>query len=301
LIICAQCLQYIAEIAGSTSNVEQRILLANPILEAFGNAKTLRNNNSSRFGKYVEVYFDTRNTICGASNTNYLLEKSRVVYQTQNERNYHIFYQLCVGLPANVRSKLKLKSIESYLYLNQSGCMEIDGVDDTEEFNEVAKALAQLSFSQQEIDSLFQLTAGVLQVGNITFQSTGDRKSAVKDKTALADAAALLQVNAQQLEQVCVTRRMVISGQEPITVGLSDQEAKAARDALAKFIYEKQFDWLVERINQSIGKGNGVKGKSVGILDIFGFEIFKKNSFEQLCNLNHALSISRRLVLWSNC
>ena len=261
--------------------MEQRILLANPILEAFGNAKTLRNNNSSRFGKYVEVFFDQRFTICGASNTNYLLEKSRVVQQSQGERNYHIFYQLCRGLDAGQKKKFKLKAVEEYFYLSQSGCVTVEGVDDKEDFAEVRSAMESLGFEAAEIDQMWTICAGVLTIGNITFQSTGDRKCTIKDKAALADAAFLLQVNPTKMEEVLTTRKMVVPGQAPITVGLSDQEAKAARDALAKFIYEKQFDWLVQRVNASIGTG---KGKlSIGILDIFGFEIFKKNSFEQLC------------------
>ena len=276
-----QCLQYIAEIAGSSSNVEQRILLANPILEAFGNAKTLRNNNSSRFGKYVEVFFDQRFTICGASNTNYLLEKSRVVQQSQGERNYHIFYQLCRGLDAGQKKKFRLKNADDYHYLSQSGCMLVEGVDDREEFAEVKSAMESLGFEAAEIDQLWTICAGVLTIGNITFQSTGDRKCSIKDKVALADAAFLLQVNPARMEEVLTTRRMVVPGQAPITVGLSDADAKAARDALAKFIYEKMFDWLVQRINASIGTGKG--RMSIGILDIFGFEIFKRNSFEQLC------------------
>jgi len=281
-----QCLQYIAEIAGSSSNVEQRILLANPILEAFGNAKTLRNNNSSRFGKYVEVFFDSRYTICGAANTNYLLEKSRVIFQSPGERNYHIFYQLVKGLDSQSKKKYRLKSVTDYHYLNQSGCVDIDGVSDEEEFEEVSKALDSLGFTKPEIDQLFTVCAGVLAIGNITFQSTGDRKCVIKDKSSLSDAAYLLQVNEKKMEEVLTTRKMIVPGQAPITVGLSDSEAKASRDALAKFIYEKQFDWLVQRINQSIGTGGsaaGGKKLSIGILDIFGFEIFKQNSFEQLC------------------
>jgi len=280
-----QCLQYIAEIAGSTNTVgpEERILLSNPILEAFGNAKTLRNNNSSRFGKYVEIFFDVRSNICGASNTSYLLEKSRVVFQTPNERNYHIFYQLCVGLDASAKAKYRLADCTSYAYLNQSGCTSIDGVDDADEFSEVQRAMKSLDFTNAEMDDIFCICAAVLHLGNVTFTSTGDRASKVSSPKALEDAAALLQVKREQLEQVCVTRKMQVAGQAPISIGLGADQAKAARDALSKFIYEKLFEWLVQRINKSIGRGSAAKGRSIGILDIFGFEIFKKNSFEQLC------------------
>jgi myosin heavy subunit len=190
-------------------------------------------------------------------------------------------YMLCKGLPPQAKQKYRLKNVLDYMYLNQSGCTDVDGMSDEEEFMEVAKAMEQLNFSQQEIDSLFFITSGVLQLGNMSFQSTGDRKCVIKDKNALADAASILQVDKAKLESVCITRLMTIQGQQPIVVNLSDQEAKAARDALAKFIYEKMFDWIVDRVNRAIGQAQ--KGRSIGILDIFGFEIFKTNSFEQLC------------------
>jgi myosin heavy subunit len=223
--------------------------------------------------------------ICGASNTNYLLEKSRVVFQMANERNYHIFYQLCRGLKNDPKqfAQYRLNDVNSFYYLNQSGCTDIDGVSDEEEFEEVQKAMSALDFSAEEISSLFTVTAGVLHIGNMTFEAIGDRQCSIQDKTSVENVSKLLQVNADELQNVCTTRRMVVTGQAPITIGLSSAEASSARDALAKFIYEKQFDWLVDRINQSIGRGNGNKNMSIGILDIFGFEIFKKNSFEQLC------------------
>eukprot|EP00472_Partenskyella_glossopodia_P009453 CAMPEP_0197517112 /NCGR_PEP_ID=MMETSP1318-20131121/2083_1 /TAXON_ID=552666 /ORGANISM="Partenskyella glossopodia, Strain RCC365" /LENGTH=1597 /DNA_ID=CAMNT_0043066413 /DNA_START=40 /DNA_END=4833 /DNA_ORIENTATION=+ len=282
--VCTKfCLKYLAEVADSEGGVEEKILLANPILEAFGNAKTTRNNNSSRFGKYVEIFFDKRMRICGSKITNYLLEKSRVVLQGPGERNYHIFYQMLKGADNGFLQKLGLSSnTEDYHYTNQTS-PDVDGMDDTEEWGILLKSFETLEFDKKEQNDVLTLTAGVLHMGNIEFKSTGDRKCGIKNKRTLAPAAQLFQVDSKRLEKVVTSRIVKIRGQEPIEVGLSVEEATAARDALAKFIFEHMFDWLVERINKSIGTGKYVRGKTVGILDIFGFEIFKTNSFEQLC------------------
>lgn len=280
-----QALQYLAEIAGSQSNVEQRILQANPVLESFGNAKTIRNNNSSRFGKYVEIFFDLRSTICGARNTNYLLEKSRVVYQSPDERNYHVFYQLTSAATDAQRAKFRLKRPEDYNYLNQSGCIRIAGTNDVQDFEELNRALRDLEFKENEIDDLLRLVAAVLHIGNITFRSTGERECCVDAKDQLEDASHLLDVDLREFELAVTQRKIKVPGQtNAIDVPLSDEHARHARDALAKFIYEKQFDWLVEKINTQIGLGKAAgRNSSIGILDIFGFEIFGKNEFEQLC------------------
>eukprot|EP00808_Paulinella_micropora_P005871 g56997.t1 len=288
-----QCLQYLAEIAGSASNVEQRILLSNPILESFGNAKTVRNNNSSRFGKYMEIFLDHRsifldhrNAICGASITNYLLEKVRVVFQGPNERNYHIFYQLVRAVDSKMRSKLNLEdTVEKYNYLNQSGSTTVDGLNDSEEFREVEEAFGALAFTEQEKEDLFHVVAGVLALGNVSFVSAGDRKSSLSadGKKFTKKVAGLWHCTPQELEHQLLTTTLVMKGQAPITMGLAPEEANASRDAIAKFVYEKNFDWLVQRINKSIGLGGASKGRSIGILDIFGFEIFEQNQFEQLC------------------
>lgn len=234
--------------------------------------------------QYCQVEFDVRSTICGASNINYLLEKSRVVYQQQGERNYHIFSQMVKGIDPQTRSRLKLRTQRDYYYLNQSNCFEVDDQDDEADFGVVLSAMQQLNFSNTEIDCILTICAAILHLGNIAFVSSGDRKCTIQNKSVLNDVSQLIQVSPQMLEQVTTTRRMVVQGQAPIMIGLSDVEARAARDALSKFIYEKLFDWLVERINHSIGRGSSTqKLRSIGILDIFGFEIFQNNSFEQLC------------------
>ena len=279
-----QALQYIAEIAGSsTSNVEQKILASNPILEAFGNAKTVRNNNSSRFGKYVEIYFDQRAQISGSTNTNYLLEKIRVVTQSQGERNYHAFYQLCRGAPAALRQQLSIGQVSDYWYLSQSGCDSVDDVDDVADYEEVLNAMRELGWAQNEIENLQRTLAGILHLGNLQFRATGDRQCEVVSQAPLQTACALLQLDPVGFAKAVTTRVMRVTGQQDIDVFLSKEEADAARDALAKFIYEKMFDWIVQRINQSIGKGNDARPQTISILDIFGFEIFEHNQFEQLC------------------
>ena len=283
-----QALQFLAEIAGSsTSNVEQKILASNPILEAFGNAKTVRNNNSSRFGKYVEINFDHNLQITGSTNTNYLLEKIRVVKQSPGERNYHAFYQLCRGAPAALKTQLRLRDVSAYWYLSQSGCDTVDDVNDVAEYEDVLNAMRELGWAQSEIDDVYRTLAGVLHLGNMQFTATGDRKCEMANKDALDATTTLLKLDPAGFAKAVTTRVMRVTGQQDIDVFLSKEEAEAARDALAKFIYEKLFDWIVQRINKSIGKGTVATGPrgaaTISILDIFGFEIFEHNQFEQLC------------------
>jgi myosin heavy subunit len=279
-----QCLQYLAEIAGSVSNnVEQKILQSNPVLEAFGNAKTVRNNNSSRFGKYVEIFFNNAGEICGAQNTNYLLEKSRVVLQNPGERNYHIFFQLLTGGDASTLREFRLTNANDYHYL--MGDKRVADVDDSAEFDDLNKAFDELGVDAKQVNDVYRTVAGVLHIGNVAFSEMPNDSCEVNQRasgTAIADAAAVLQLNAERFCDVC-TNRTVHAGRDKIKKPLTKAQADASRDALAKFIYEKMFDWLVERMNQSIGRGNGVDGQTIGILDIFGFEIFEQNAFEQLC------------------
>jgi len=278
-----QALQFLAEVAESSENIEQMILMANPVLEAFGNAKTIRNNNSSRFGKYLEVFFSQRNSIAGATTTNYLLEKSRVCFQAQHERNYHVFYQLVQGATPEMKRWYRLGPVRSYHYLNQSGCDKVAGVPDGRLFTEeLLPSMRQLNFGEDEINSIFRIVSGILMLGNISFQNIGERKCKVKDAKACSDAASLLEVNGKALNEVVTKTKLKVIGQTPITVHLSANEATSARDALAKFVYEKLFDWLVQKVNKVVAPKGGCK-YSIGILDIFGFEIFDQNSYEQLC------------------
>jgi len=337
------CLDFLAKVAGSSSGrgtgmgtrfemmmtassgtgpeqkVEQKILVANPVLEAFGNAKTVRNNNSSRFGKWIAVYFDTHSrAINGAQITSFLLESSRVAIQSKNERNYHIFYQMLSSDDVRERYMLMKEPLQ-YHYLNQSGSVTAKNMNDEEEFASVVSAMEQLEFEEEEQEWLFRTTAAVLHLGNIDFTEiklpngqkgcrlkgdsspVGEKDSAqapgedVAERNpstvdgkppawlALEYAAELLEIQGQQLEQVLTKRSIVVRGETSV-IPLKKKQATQARDSLAKAIYARLFDWLVRRINESFGDA---KGKFIGILDIFGFEIFEHNSFEQLC-INYA-------------
>ena len=208
-----QCLNFLADAAGSDSNVEQKILLANPVLEAFGNAKTLRNNNSSRFGKWIEIHFDRqKRQIVGAKIINYLLEKSRVVRQQRNERNYHIFYQLCTN-KALVR-KYGLSTPGNHKYTSRSGCTRVRGINDSAEFEDVLKAMGELQFSSAEQDFVFSLTSGVLHLGDVEFADRAERGgnagSQVKNIDAMRTAAKLLGVSSRDLERVLCYRSIEV-------------------------------------------------------------------------------------------
>ena len=281
-----QCLTFFAEVAGSVSGVEQNILLANPILEAFGNAKTLRNNNSSRFGKYIEVHFDPQGKICGASTINYLLEKSRVCFQLEGERSFHSFYQLCQGADAQLKYDLYLDHPSQFYYLSRSSCVELDDVDDAKEFQEMCDAMHKLGFTDEDMKHCFRLVAAVLHLGNIEF-TRGDaartESSRVVDPEVLKIAASMLEVDPALLTLAVTTRVMEIRGQEATSIPLSVEAADDTRNAMAKTIYYRLFDWLVEKINSSMLPPKGLQTRTIGVLDIFGFEIFDSNSFEQLC------------------
>jgi myosin-5 len=257
--------------------------LSNPILEAFGNSKTLRNNNSSRFGKWMEILFSNTNIICGARIVNYLLEKTRVVRQVAGERSYHVFYQLCAGIPDNLRTKFKIMVPSQYNFLKDSQCFAINGVDDFDEFAVTAKALSRLNFSDDEIENIWRVLSGVLLTGNLTFDVQGDG-SKVANKDVLQQVAEILEIETASLEQALCFKAVEIRKEIQLIANKKEQ-ATEARDSMAKHIYGTMFDWLVYRINSFLCK---VQSKDmVGVLDIFGFEVFDINSFEQFC-INYA-------------
>eukprot|EP00949_MAST-11_sp_MAST-11-sp1_P000183 g183.t1 len=276
------CLKYLAHVAGSHSRIEEKILRANPILEAFGNAKTLRNDNSSRFGKYLEVFFDGQEQICGSATCHYLLEKIRVVQPSQGERNFHIFYQLTSkAAPQELRNRLHLGPSSSYNYTNS--CTTVTSIDDERDFKVVMHAFEELAFSKGEIDDILSLVGAILQLGNIDFEEArpDEAKPTGGSSTCVSAAADILKVGKEDLAQTLTTRMLRIRGQEDTRSSLSVHQAQDARDALCKFAYGRMFDWLVERVNKSMGGQSS--GLYIGVLDIFGFEIFDHNSFEQLC------------------
>lgn len=264
------------------ASIEHQILDTNPLLESFGNAKTIRNNNSSRFGKYMEVNFDRKFHIRGCQITAYLLEKSRVVRQGPNERNYHVFYMLLAGANKDWRRDFFLKPADEFAYLSQSGCVDIDRRDELREFDEMLEAMRSLQIDFAQQTAVFQALAAILHLGNLQFQSSRDVEGGSK-VTAPAEArrvAALLGVDADSLERVLCHKDATING-ESLLIPLTPEKALDQRDSLAKFVYAKLFDFVVGAANASLFRGKD--GVNIGVLDIFGFEVFQLNSFEQLC------------------
>lgn len=271
-------LQYLSEVAGSASGVEQEILLTNPILEAFGNSKTLRNNNSSRFGKWMEIIFDSSCRISGARIVNYLLEKSRVIKQAQNERNYHIFYQICSG--AQGKTHLCLGDPSKFNYLNQSGCLTIAGVDDESGYQNVINAFKRLSFSEFELDEIHKIIAAILHLGNVEFEVKDNEGSKISNPEELDLVSKLLQLKSSDLEQA-ICYRAVKFRNDITQIPLKIADANDARHTIAKTLFGRLFDWLILKINDRLCKSKDTR--VIGVLDIFGFEVFETNSFEQFC------------------
>ncbi|KAH9618563.1 hypothetical protein KSS87_006331 [Heliosperma pusillum] len=280
-------MQYLAILGGGGDGIEHEVLQTSCILESFGNAKTSRNDNSSRFGKLIEIHFSMTGKICGAIIQTFLLEKSRVVQLASGERSYHVFYQLCAGAASDLRDKLNIRTANEYNYLNQSKCLMIDGLDDALNFRKLQEALDAVQVSEENQESVFAVLTAVLWLGNISFEITDNENhiEVVADE-ALTSAASLIGCTEQDLSLALSTRK-IQAGKDSIAKRLTLQQATDTRDALAKFIYARLFDWLVEKINVSLEVGKSRTGRSISILDIYGFESFQKNSFEQFC-INYA-------------
>lgn len=279
-------MQYLASLGGG-SGIEYEILQTNPILEAFGNAKTLRNDNSSRFGKLIEIHFSTTGRICGAMIQTFLLEKSRVVQCAVGERSYHIFYQLCAGAPTTLREKLNLKKVDEYKYLKQSCCYSIAGVDDAEMFRAVTEAMNIVHISKEDQDNVFAMVSAVLWLGDVSFTVIDNENHVeITVEEAAETVSRLLGCSIEDLNLVLSKRHMKVNN-ENIVQKLTLTQATDTRDALAKALYASLFEWLVEQINKSLSVGKRRTGRSISILDIYGFESFDKNSFEQFC-INYA-------------
>jgi myosin heavy subunit len=283
--VSARAQQSSGGVTSATTHLEQQILAANPILETFGNAKTLRNNNSSRFGKLITINFDSNGGIIGGGIINYLLEKSRVVTQTKGERNYHIFYQLLSNANTNqtLNDELKLNGAEMFSITNQSGVISIDGVSDVNEFADVLNSFQVLNFPPELQNEVFKIVAGVLHFGNITFKSvksdSADDKAEISNPEIVAHASSLWGINAEEILKF-LTAKSMIGG---ILVPYSVQQAIDTRDAMVKRVYADLFQVMVNKINTELQSGGVTANKFIGVLDIFGFESFEVNSFEQLC------------------
>ncbi|XP_072038335.1 unconventional myosin-If-like isoform X2 [Amphiura filiformis] len=277
---------YLAKVSGGgakVQHVKDIIIQSNPLLEAFGNAKTVRNNNSSRFGKYVEIQFSRAGVPDGGKISNFLLEKSRVVSQNQNERNFHIFYQLLEGADSQMRETLGLTSPDYYFYLNQSGSYKVDGLNDIQEFKDTLTAMSVIGISEDDQESVFWCVAGILHLGNIQFVEQGNY-AVVQQEDFLDYPAFLFGVDKKYLSSKLISRQMETKwgGQsDSVQVTLNPEQAAYARDALSKAVHTRIFDFLVESINSAMQKDR--VEITIGVLDIYGFEIFQQNGFEQFC------------------
>ncbi|NXR34110.1 MYO6 protein, partial [Zosterops hypoxanthus] len=308
-------LRYLTESYGSGQDIDDRIVEANPLLEAFGNAKTVRNNNSSRFGKFVEIHFNEKNSVVGGFVSHYLLEKSRICVQGKEERNYHIFYRLCAGAPEDIREKLYLSSPDNFRYLNRGctrffanketdkqilqnrkspeylkeGSLKDPLLDDHGDFNRMCTAMKRIGLDDEEKLDLFRVVAGVLHLGNIDFEEAGSTSGGctprARSQGALERCAALLGLDEDDLRGSLTSRVMLTTAGGAkgtvIKVPLKVEQANNARDALAKTVYSHLFDHVVKRVNQCFPFETS--SFFIGVLDIAGFEYFEHNSFEQFC------------------
>lgn len=308
-------LRYLTESYGSGQDIDDRIVEANPLLEAFGNAKTVRNNNSSRFGKFVEIHFNEKSSVVGGFVSHYLLEKSRICVQGKEERNYHIFYRLCAGASEDIREKLHLSSPDNFRYLNRgctryfanketdkqilqnrkspehlkAGSLKDPLLDDHGDFIRMCTAMKKIGLDDEEKLDLFRVVAGVLHLGNIDFEEAGSTSGGcnLKNKSAqsLEYCAELLGLDQDDLRVSLTTRVMLTTAGGTkgtvIKVPLKVEQANNARDALAKTVYSHLFDHVVNRVNQCFPFE--ASSYFIGVLDIAGFEYFEHNSFEQFC------------------
>ncbi|KAK6322586.1 hypothetical protein J4Q44_G00073780 [Coregonus suidteri] len=289
-------LQFLAAISGQHSWIEQQVLEANPILEAFGNAKTIRNDNSSRFGKYIDIHFNKSGAIEGAKIEQYLLEKSRVCRQAADERNYHIFYCMLRGMAPELKNKLGLGLATDYSYLTIGNCTKCNSRDDLKEYSSILLAMKVLMFTEIENWEISKLLAAILHMGNLRYEARCyDNLDAcvVVRSPDLSTAASLMEYVVVVVEvdpkdvMSCLTTRTLITRGESVSTPLSMEQGLDVRDAFVKGIYGRLFVWIVDKINAAIFRPPSCESKiirrSIGLLDIFGFENFTVNSFEQLC------------------
>ena len=281
-------IQYLAHVASSHKSkkdqgeLERQLLQANPILEAFGNAKTVKNDNSSRFGKFIRINFDVNGYIVGANIETYLLEKSRAIRQAKEERTFHIFYYLLSGAGEHLKTDLLLEPYNKYRFLS-NGHVTIPGQQDKDMFQETMEAMRIMGIPDEEQIGLLKVISGVLQLGNIVFKKERNTDQAsMPDNTAAQKVSHLLGINVTDFTRGILTPRIKV-GRDYVQKAQTKEQADFAIEALAKATYERMFRWLVMRINKALDKTKRQGASFIGILDIAGFEIFELNSFEQLC------------------
>ncbi|XP_033630199.1 myosin-10-like isoform X2 [Asterias rubens] len=261
--------------------LEAQLLQANPILESFGNAKTVKNDNSSRFGKFIRINFDTSGYISGASIETYLLEKARVTRQAPTERAFHIFYQMFAGASNEQKKELLLDDINNYTFLT-NGHVPVTNVSDLDEFDATWEAMEIMSM-QDDFMSVLKVVSAVLLFGNLTFKSERNNDQAILPETTVAQKLCrLLGLNVTDMTKALLKPRLKV-GRDFVHKAQTVEQVEFATQALSKAIYERLFKWIVSRINKSLDRTTRTGASFIGILDIAGFEIFKMNSFEQLC------------------
>ncbi|XP_037646930.1 myosin-9-like isoform X1 [Sebastes umbrosus] len=288
-------IQYLAHVASSHKTkkdqnssilshgeLEKQLLQANPILEAFGNAKTVKNDNSSRFGKFIRINFDVNGYIVGANIETYLLEKSRAIRQAKDERTFHLFYYLLTGAGEKLRDELLLENYNNYRFLS-NGNVTIPGQQDKDLFNETLEAFKIMSIPEEEQIGLLKVVSSVLQLGNMSFKKERHTDQAsMPDNTAAQKVSHLMGMNVTDFTRAILSPRIKV-GRDYVQKAQTQEQAEFAVEALAKATYERMFRWLVMRINKALDKTKRQGASFIGILDIAGFEIFELNSFEQLC------------------
>ncbi|XP_077313457.1 myosin-10-like isoform X6 [Lithobates pipiens] len=266
----------------SYGELEHQLLQANPILEAFGNAKTVKNDNSSRFGKFIRINFDVAGYIVGANIETYLLEKSRAIRQAKDERTFHVFYQILAGAGEHVKTDLLLEGFNQYRFLS-NGNVTIPGQQDKEIFHETMESMKIMGISHEEIMSMLRMVSAVLQFGNIVFRKERNTDQAsMPDNTAAQKLCHLLGLNVTEFTRAILMPKIKV-GRDYVQKAQTKEQADFAVEALAKALYERLFRWLVHRINRALDRTKRQGASFIGILDIAGFEIFELNSFEQLC------------------
>ncbi|CAK8680338.1 unnamed protein product [Clavelina lepadiformis] len=267
---------------GAPGELEQQLLQANPILEAFGNAKTVKNDNSSRFGKFIRINFDTSGYISGANIETYLLEKARVHQQAPNERTFHIFYQLLAGANDQLKRELLLQDIKNYRFIS-NGMQTVAGANDTDVFQETLRAMEIMNISESDVKSMLKVVSAVLSFGNMEFKKERNSDQAsMPDNTVAQRVSQLLGIHVVDFTKALLKPKIKV-GRDFVHKAQTKEQVDFAVEALAKAQYERLFRWIVDRINRSLDRTTRQGTNFLGILDIAGFEIFEINSFEQLC------------------